>query len=111
MSLGKKINDNQDHLNILIKIDKKSEITQREMAKELDISLGKLNFCILELKKKGLIKIKNFNKSKNKLKYAYVLTPQGFTTKIKLTIKFMKRKMEEYDYLRSELKKFRNMKK
>ena len=103
MSLGKKINDNQDHLNILIKINKKSEITQREMAKELNLSLGKLNFFILELKKKGLIKIKNFNKSKNKLKYAYVLTPQGLTAKFKLTIKFMKRKMEEYDQLKQEI--------
>jgi|TARA_B110001452_G_scaffold153542_1_gene127738 EPS-associated MarR family transcriptional regulator len=105
MNVKKKLSNNQDHLKILIEIDKKSNVTQREMAKFIGISLGKLNFCILELKKKGLIKIKNFKKSKNKLKYAYILTPEGFSTKVKLTLSFMKRKMKEYDYLKTELKK------
>ena len=105
MNMDKKPKDNQDHLNVLIEINKKSDVTQREMAKGLGISLGKLNFCILELKKKGLIKIKNFKKSENKLKYAYILTPEGISTKIKLTLSFMKRKMKEYDQLKSELKK------
>ena len=103
--------DNQDHLNILIEINKKSNLTQRELANGLGISLGKLNFCILELKKMGLIKIKNFSKSQNKLKYAYILTPEGISAKIKLTISFMKRKMKEYDYLKMELKRSQDKKK
>ena len=105
MNIKKKYPIDQDHLKILIEIDKKSDVTQREMAKFLGISLGKLNFCILELKKKGLIKIKNFKKSENKLKYAYILTPAGFSAKVKLTLSFMKRKMKEYDYLKAQLKK------
>jgi len=108
--MNKKLKENQDHLNILIEIHKKSEVTQREIANDLGISLGKLNFCIMELKKKGLIKIKNFNKSKNKLKYAYILTPDGISAKIRLTLSFMKRKMKEYDYLKSELKKTKDKK-
>lgn len=107
MSKNKKTINNQDYLNILIKLNENSETSQRKIAEELGISLGKLNFCILELKKKGLIKIKNFKKSKNKLKYAYILTPQGISTKIKLTINFMKRKMNEYEYLKSELEKMK----
>ena len=63
------------------------------------------------LKKKGLIKIKNFKKSENKLKYAYILTPAGFSAKVKLTLSFMKRKMKEYDYLKSQLKKSKKEKK
>lgn len=105
MNKSSKNDDNQDYLNILIEVDKKSESTQRELASELGISLGKINFCLIELKKKGLIKIKNFKKSENKMKYTYILTPQGISTKIKLTMNFMKRKMKEYDYLKSELKK------
>ena len=78
--------------------------TQRQMAKELGFSLGKLNYCIKSLKNKGLIKIQNFKKNKNKLKYIYILTPKGITEKANLTIGFMKRKMEEYDELKNELK-------
>tara|TARA_B100000767_G_C19655257_1_gene488573 strand:+ start:412 stop:732 length:321 start_codon:yes stop_codon:yes gene_type:complete len=104
----KKKSNNQEYLKILIQIDQKSNITQREIAKDIGISLGKINFLILELKKKGLIKIKNFKESKNKMRYAYIITPQGISEKIKLTLSFMKRKMKEYDYLKAELKKSRN---
>ena len=107
MSKNKNNIDNQDYLNILIKLNKKSDTSQRKIAKDLGISLGKLNFCIFELKKKGLIKIKNFKKSKNKLQYAYILTPQGISAKLRLTINFMKRKMREYEYLKSELEKIK----
>ncbi len=101
----KKKSNNQEYLELLIKIDQKENITQREIAKDIGISLGKINFLILELKKKGLIKIKNFRESENKIRYAYIITPQGISEKIKLTLSFMKRKMQEYDYLKSELKK------
>ena len=96
---------NQDHLNVLRKIKSKPNITQREMAKDLNLSLGKLNYCLRALKLKGLVKIENFKKNPNKLNYIYVLTPRGISTKTKLTINFMKRKMNEYDELKKELGK------
>ena len=99
------MNDNQDHFNVLRKINSKPKSTQREMAEELGFSLGKLNYCLKALKSKGLIKIRNFEKNPNKLNYIYVLTPRGITAKTKLTLNFMKRKMKEYDELKKELKK------
>ena len=97
--------ENQDHFNVLRKIKKKPNTTQREMAKDLNFSLGKLNYCIKALQKKGLIKISNFKKNPNKVNYIYVLTPKGIIAKTKLTINFMKTKMNEYDELKKELGK------
>jgi|TARA_Y100000294_G_C8421354_1_gene282951 EPS-associated MarR family transcriptional regulator len=96
--------DNQDHFNVLRKINSKPEVTQRELAKELGFSLGKLNYCLKALKNKGLVKVKNFGRNPNKLNYIYVLTPRGITEKTKLTLNFMKRKMQEYDELKKEIK-------
>tara|TARA_Y100001936_G_C15811382_1_gene526833 strand:+ start:264 stop:569 length:306 start_codon:yes stop_codon:yes gene_type:complete len=95
----------QDHLNVLRKINKKPDFTQRELAKELGFSLGKLNYCLKSLKDKGLVKINNFSKNPNKLEYIYVLTPKGIQQKTKLTLDFMKRKMKEYDELKKEIEK------
>jgi len=95
--------NNQDYFEILRRIQKKPESTQRELAKGLGFSLGKLNYCLRELKKKGLIKAKNFKKNKNKFNYLYILTPRGISHKTNLTISFMKRKMEEYDELKKEI--------
>ena len=95
--------ENQDHFEILRKINKKSQYSQRELAKELGFSLGKLNYCLRELQKKGLIKIENFKKNPNKINYLYFLTPEGLAEKTKLTINFMKRKMKEYDELKKEI--------
>ena len=97
--------DNQDHLNILRKIKKNPDLSQRKLAEELDFSLGKLNYCLNALKAKGLVKVNNFKKNPNKLNYIYVLTPKGIALKTKLTINFMRRKMKEYDELKRELKK------
>ena len=94
-----------DNFEVLRKIEKNPTSSQREMAKDLGFSLGKLNYCLKELNNKGLIKIQNFKRNPNKLNYIYVLTPKGISTKTKLTINFMKRKMAEYDELKSELKK------
>ena len=95
----------QDDLKILIKLKNKPKASQRILAKELGLSLGKLNYCLKSLKDKGLVKIKNFRKNPNKLNYFYVLTPKGVTEKTKLTINFMKKKMKEYDELKKELEK------
>ena len=95
--------DKPELFQILRKIVEKPESTQRELAKGLNLSLGKLNYCLKALREKGLIKIQNFKKNPKKLNYVYVLTPKGITEKTKLTINFMKRQMEEYDKLKSEL--------
>ena len=94
---------NEDHFKILRKIQKKPESSQRELAKELGFSLGKLNYCLKALQEKGLIKIKSFKKNPKKINYLYILTPQGIAAKTKLTINFMKRKMQEYDELKKEI--------
>ena len=96
--------DSQDHFNLLREIDKKPNAAQRELAGGLGFSIGKLNYCLNALKEKGLVKMKNFSKNKTKLAYVYILTPKGITEKTKLTIRFMKRKMKEYDELKKELK-------
>ena len=97
------MNDNQDHFNVLRKIQNNPQSTQRELASELGFSLGKLNYCITALKNKGLIKIENFKKNPNKISYIYVLTPRGISIKTKLTLNFMKRKMIEYEELKKEI--------
>tara|TARA_B100000700_G_C14598928_1_gene648166 strand:- start:107 stop:406 length:300 start_codon:yes stop_codon:yes gene_type:complete len=99
------MDDNQDHFNVLRKINSKPQSSQRELAEELGFSLGKLNYCLKALKKKGLIKMKNFEKNPNKINYIYVLTPRGIAERTKLTLNFMKRKMKEYDELKREIKK------
>ena len=98
------MDDNQDHFNVLRKIQQKPESSQRELAEDLGFSLGKLNYCLKALKVKGLVKIKNFKKNPNKINYIYVLTPKGVSEKTKLTLNFMKRKMKEYDELKREVK-------
>ena len=102
--LNKSMDDNQDHFNVLRKIQQKPESSQRELAEDLGFSLGKLNYCLKALKVKGLVKIKNFKKNPNKINYIYVLTPKGVAEKAKLSINFMKRKIQEYDELKREAK-------
>ena len=94
-----------DHFDILRKIQSKPNSTQRELAEELEFSLGKLNYCLKSLKNKGLVKIGNFKKNKNKFNYIYILTPKGIAEKTKLTINFMARKMKEYEELKQEIEK------
>mgnify|MGYP001422875206 CR=1 FL=1 len=94
----------QDQFEVLRKINKSPDASQRELAQQLGFSLGKLNYCLKELKKKGLVKLQNFQKKKNKISYLqYVITPKGIAERTKLTINFMKRKMREYDELKSEI--------
>ncbi len=99
---------NNDEFDILRKISKEPNVNQRDLAKKLGLSLGKINYCIRALKKKGLIKINNFKKNKRKLNYLYILTPKGVSEKTRITVNFMKQKMKEYDELQSELKENKN---
>tara|TARA_B100000029_G_C16923374_1_gene722191 strand:- start:196 stop:504 length:309 start_codon:yes stop_codon:yes gene_type:complete len=96
----------QDYLNVMRKIQKEPKFSQRKMAKSLGFSLGKLNYCIKALQEKGLVKIQNFKNQNNKIEYIqYVLTPRGISFRTKLTVDFMKRKMEEFDELKKEIEK------
>ena len=101
--MNKSTKNSQDQLNVMRKIGKNPNLTQRDLAYQLGFSLGKLNYCLKELKIKGFIKMNNFKKSKNKMKYIYVLTPGGIAARTKLTMNFMKRKMQEYDELKKEI--------
>ena len=102
----KKLKLHQDNFEVLRKINKKPNTSQRELAEELGFSLGKLNYCLKALVDKGYVKINNFNKKKDKLNYfRYVITPKGISERTKLTINYMKRKMREYDELKKELEK------
>ena len=97
--------NDEDHYDVLRTVNKNPKSSQRELAENLGFSLGKLNYCLKALQSKGLVKIKNFQKQKNKTQYIqYVLTPQGIAERTKLTLNFMKRKLREYEELKSELK-------
>ena len=96
--------NNQDQFNLLRKVQKKPSSTQRELAKDLGFSLGKLNYLLKELQFKGLLKINNFKKNPNKFNYLYILTAKGISEKTNLTLNFMKKKLKEYDELKKELK-------
>ena len=95
-----------DYFQVLRKIEKIPNTSQRKLAQELGFSLGKLNYCLKALKKKGLVKLQNFQKKPNKINYlGYVITPKGISERTKLTINFMRRKMKEYDELKIELER------
>jgi|SRR6056300_150372 EPS-associated MarR family transcriptional regulator len=79
------------------------EITQRELSDELGLSLGKTNFVLKALIDRGLVKVENFKRSNNKMGYAYLLTPQGVSEKVKITKRFLVRKMAEFDQLKAEI--------
>lgn len=81
------------------------DASQRQLARELGMSLGKANYCLRALMEKGLVKVRNFRNSKNKSAYAYVLTPSGIEEKISVTYTFLRRKMLEYDHLQQEIER------
>ncbi len=84
------------------------DLTQRELAKELGLSVGGLNYCLKALIDKGLVKMKNFANSKNKFGYVYVLTPIGMAEKAAITHQFLQRKMAEYEALKGEIEALKN---
>lgn len=84
-------------------LEEDPDLTQRELAERLGLSLGGLNYCLKALMEKGWVKVQNFSQSKNKFGYVYMLTPRGIAQKAALTGRFLKRKMEEYDALKAEI--------
>jgi EPS-associated MarR family transcriptional regulator len=84
------------------------EASQRELARELGVSVGKLNYCLHALMEKGLVKARNFKRSKNKSAYAYVLTPRGIEEKVEVTAAFLRRKLAEHELLVQEIASLRS---
>jgi EPS-associated MarR family transcriptional regulator len=97
------------HFRVLALLEKTPDISQRELAKQLGVSLGGVNYSLRALVDRGMVKAQNFSKSERKLAYAYVLTPQGLAEKTKLTARFLKRKMEEYEALKAEIESLQKL--
>lgn len=95
------------HLRLMKAIESNPQATQRELAESLGVSLGKANYCLHALVDKGWVKVRNFKANPNKLAYAYLLTPAGLDGKARLTVRFLKRKLDEYDLLRAEIEQLR----
>jgi len=99
--------DQSPHLEIHFKVMRllqdKPNMSQRQMAKVLGLSLGKTNFCVQALLKKGWLKLQNFSGNTNKQAYAYLLTPEGIASKAELTYRFLQRNQQEYALLKAEI--------
>ena len=91
------------HLRLLRLIEARPELSQRDLARELGTSLGKLNYCLNALINKGLVKVRNFRNNRNKLSYAYLLTPSGIESKAAILVHFLRRKVDEYENLKQEI--------
>jgi len=99
--------NDQIRYQILRLLDENPEISQREMARELGLSLGKTNYCVRAVVEKGWVKVKNFRNSNNKAAYLYQLTPGGISAKARITRRFLDRKVEEYKRLQDEIQQLR----
>ena len=97
----------ETNLKVLRYLEDNPEVTQRELAVALGISLGKTNYCLRALINKGMIKAKNFKNSANKRAYLYILTPKGIETKARISVRFLQRKVEEYEALRIEIEQLK----
>lgn len=95
------------HYNLLKCLENNPNISQRELARELGISLGKVNYCVRALIDKGWIKARNFKNSHSKIAYTYALTPVGLQQKARITVRFLKRKVQEYELLCKEIEELR----
>lgn len=95
------------YFRVLHILKENPDLTQRELAGKLGVSVGSLNYCLKALIDKGWVKMHNFSQSKNKFGYIYVLTPQGIAEKAFLTSRFLKRKKAEFEALRAEIESLR----
>jgi len=95
------------HLRVLRLVEQNPGISQRGMARELGVSLGKANYCLRALLEKGWVKARNFKNNDSKLQYAYLLTPSGIENKARLTANYLQAKMAEYERLRLEIEQLK----
>lgn len=101
--MNKLLSDEDAHWKVLCLLETNPELSQRELALALGVSLGKTNYCVRALLGKGWLKMQSFQNSKQKLAYLYVLTPAGIKKKATLTRLFLSRKIKEYELLRKEI--------
>jgi EPS-associated MarR family transcriptional regulator len=99
--------DDNTRYRLLKLLEANPELSQRQLAGELGVSVGKVNFCLRALLDKGLVKMRNFRDNQNKLAYAYVLTPRGTQAKVRATAAFLKRKMKEYEDIEREIEELK----
>jgi EPS-associated MarR family transcriptional regulator len=99
--------DRATHLRLLRFLEENPQVSQRELAAHLGVSLGKANYCLRALVEKGQVKVRNFRNSDNKRSYFYLLTPSGVEAKARITVKFLHRKMQEYEELKTEIEELR----
>ena len=95
--------EHEAHLKVLREIEANPAITQRELARQLGVSLGKVNYCLKALIDRGWVKVNNFRNSDNKAAYAYLLTPSGIEEKAKITVRFLKQRMHDYQQIKREI--------
>ena len=95
-------------LDALRLLETNPEMTQRELAEALGVSLGAANYCLKALVEKGWLKLENFQSNPNKLGYLYLLTPMGIAAKTALTARFLKRKLAEYEALEAEIEQLKS---
>ncbi len=107
--MKERINHSETELEILSNIEANPNLTQRQIAKKLGVSLGKTNYLIQALLGKGFLKINNFRRSDNKLGYLYLLTPKGLEIRRKLTTLYLQRKSEEFDKLKKEMERIKKL--
>jgi len=101
------MNREEIHYDLLRRLEENPQYTQRELSKEMGVSLGKINYCIRKLIKKGWVKLVSFSNNPDKAGYTYILTPNGIEEKARLTISFLKIKLEEYEMLKIEIEKLK----
>ena len=100
--------DKEIHLKLLRYLEANPQVSQRELAQHLGVSLGKANYCLQALVEKGLVKSRNFKNSANKRAYLYLLTPEGLREKALISVRFLQRKIEEHEALHWEIEELRN---
>ncbi len=101
-------NEQEIHYRLLKILAEEPRTSQREMARRTGISLGKTNYVLTELAKKGIIKIKGFKSARHKIPYTYMLTSEGLEEKARITLKFLKRKLSEYEEIKRQIKEIAN---
>lgn len=100
------MNEEFNH-KLLLLLENSPNLSQRELAKEMGISLGKTNYCLKSLMERGWLKARNFKNSNNKIAYAYMLTPTGLSEKAKIAARYLKHKVHEYETIKIEIEKLR----
>lgn len=103
------MSNDEVHFRVMRLIQENSQLTQRDLARQLGISLGKANYCLKALVEKGFVKAENFQRSDHKLAYAYLLTPAGIEEKARVTVAFLRRKMQEFESLKAEIESLKTM--